>query len=529
VVKNRSCVNRPIEQVPEPDNDDDAGLTDHQQDQILGLQQKFKWGLAQVALIAKAVKASEDDVRRFLTPTAPKPDLHLIKPAADVGSLIGKVRSILQTADYDQVSLTQRYMDVGRLLHDIKKAICKHGEFEKLLAESFPDRSLSTLHEYMALAKGFEAADDTTKVQLIGLFKHGWAGVLEEIRRLKRGSRPRPGPLTNDISAIGYRILVSDCRVRLQELPDESVDCIITSPPYYRQRINDVLNLIWDGDPTCDHVWEMHPDKMRAPNSKVPYSQHLHHEYAEFEWGTCRKCGAWFGQLGLEPTPELYIRHLVQIFRELRRVLKKTGTLWINIGDSYENGRLRWIPHRLALALDDDGWIGRNEIIWQKGEGACESVTNRFTRNHEQVLFFAKSEKYEFDIEAIKEPAKYAHDRRNGQRVLYNGKCQGAAGTGQRGFVSISDTRIKRTVWNIPRQPTKFDHYGVMPEDLIEPPMLAGCPEGGVCLDPFGGVGSTALVALKHKRRAILIEASPQYEERLAARRIMEPLAEAAE
>jgi len=202
-------------------------------------------------------------------------------------------------------------------------------------------------------------------------------------------------------------------------------------------------------------------------------------------------------------------------------VLKQTGTLWINIGDGYDNGRLLWVPHRLATALDDDGWIGRNEIIWRKGEGAPENVTNRCARNHEQVLLFAKCRDYYFDIEVIKEPAKYADDPRNGRRVVYNGKCLGEDGTGQRGFVSISDTRIKRTVWNVIRQPTKFDHYAVMPEDLIEPMILAGCPEKGVVLDPFGGVGSTALVALKHNRRAILIELSPQYaaiaEERLAA------------
>jgi DNA modification methylase len=231
------------------------------------------------------------------------------------------------------------------------------------------------------------------------------------------------------------------------------------------------------------------------------------------ESGRCRRCGAWLGQLGLEPTPELYIRHLVQIFREVRRVLKPTGTLWIVVGDKYDDdGRLLWMPHKLAIALDADGWIGRNEIIWQKGEGAPEAVTNRCARNHEQILFFVKDRNYYFDADAIREPAKGAGDPRNGTRVVFNtGKCRGESGTGQRSFHSYSDTRIKRTVWNVIRQPTRFEHYAVMPRKLVEPMVRAGCPEGGVVLDPFGGLATTGLVANALGRRAVLIEVSPQY------------------
>src|SRR6266542_5558494 len=138
--------------------DDGAELTTTQQDQIRGLQQTYKWGLAQVALIAKAVKAPEEQVRQFLTPPKQPPDLHLVKPAPDIDSLIGNIRAILQLADHDHATLTQRYIDVGRLLNDLK-ATCKHGEFERLLTQSFPDRSLSTLHEYKTLATSFDAAD----------------------------------------------------------------------------------------------------------------------------------------------------------------------------------------------------------------------------------------------------------------------------------------------------------------------------------------------------------------------------------
>jgi hypothetical protein len=215
-----------VEHAPEPDNDDNGGLSDLQKDQITGLVQKFKWGSAQVADIARAVKASEEeDVRRFLAPPQ--------KPTLDVGALIDKVRNILQTADYDQVSLTHRYMDAGRHLHELK-AICQHGEFEKLLALSFPDRSLSTLHEYMALAKGFDAADDPAKVQLAGLFKHGWKAVLEEIRRLKR--RPKkPAPLIIPARLQErMQIIHGNC---LDILPTITEPHILISDPPYNQGI----------------------------------------------------------------------------------------------------------------------------------------------------------------------------------------------------------------------------------------------------------------------------------------------------
>jgi DNA modification methylase len=171
------------------------------------------------------------------------------------------------------------------------------------------------------------------------------------------------------------------------------------------------------------------------------------------------------------------------------------------------------MPHRLAIALDADGWIGRNEIIWQKGEGTCESVTNWCARNHEQVLLFAKCKTYDYDIATIKEPAKYANDRRKDRRIEYNGKYDGDNGRGQRStYYGIrSENRIKRDVWSIPTQSTKFDHCAPMPEKLVRPMVLAGCPKGGRVLDPFAGAGTVGLVANALDRNATLIEIWPKY------------------
>ena len=162
------------------------------------------------------------------------------------------------------------------------------------------------------------------------------------------------------------------------------------------------------------------------------------------------------GQFAREATPDLYIRKMIEVFREVRRVLRPDGTLWLNIGDSYaakaisgvcKPGELVGIPWRLALALSGDGWWLRSEIIWHKPNPMPESVKTRPTRCHEQVFLLAKGAKYFYDSEAVAEPAIWASDRRAGTgRIRYGGKRNGQKGTGQEIFVSISETRNKRTV-----------------------------------------------------------------------------------
>lgn len=252
------------------------------------------------------------------------------------------------------------------------------------------------------------------------------------------------------------------------------------------------------------------------------------------------------GQIGLEETPEAYVARLVEVFREVRRVLRDDGTLWLNLGDSYASGGrktrdgdkklpqrvsatrpqdglkpkdLIGIPWRVAFALQADGWYLRQEIIWAKPNPMPESVTDRCTKSHEQIFLLSKSPRYYFDSEAIKEPAvtteafrftdggvdkQRGHSRRH---AGFNGRyAEKIAAEG------VPTLRNRRSVWTVTTKPFKGAHFATFPPDLIEPCVLAGCPVGGTVLDPFGGSGTTAGVALKHGRKAILSELNPDYE-----------------
>lgn len=339
------------------------------------------------------------------------------------------------------------------------------------------------------------------------------------------------------------RILVGDCIRRLQELPEASVHCVVTSPPY---------------------------------------------------WGL-RDYGHQ-GQIGLEATWQEYIEHIVAVFREARRVLRNDGTLWLNLGDCYATGAgkvgdapgggaqgERWrggnegkhgrvgpqtqanrmpqeglkpkdlagMPWRVAFALQADGWYLRSDIIWHKPNPMPESVTDRPTKSHEYLFLLSKSERYYYDADAIKEPVEWEPQHRNVDSISKSFVPGAARHTGlhkrsgnkarrpaaERG-VPVADndstngavagsvpwhgtTRNKRTVWTVPTRPFSGAHFATFPPDLIEPCILAGCPEGGTVLDPFGGAGTTGLVAARHHRSAILIEINPEYAA-MAVRRIEE-------
>jgi DNA modification methylase len=296
------------------------------------------------------------------------------------------------------------------------------------------------------------------------------------------------------------------------------------------------------------------------------------------------------GQIGLEQTPEEYVQKLVEVFREVRRVLRDDGTLWLNLGDSYANdgkwggssggkhanalhgntgvGRgkthtglgpkqLIGIPWRVAFALQADGWYLRQEIIWAKPNPMPESVKDRCTKSHEQIFLLSKSPRYYFDQEAIKEPiaastktrlaqnveAQRGSDRvpgkTNGPMKAVRSKANSFKREGSKREQAIPgqtvgthrpdraeseydlDTRSKRDVWTVATRPFKGAHFAVFPPDLIEPCVLAGCPEGGVVLDPFMGSGTTAMVAKRNGRQYLGCELNPEYkpliEERLAA------------
>lgn len=219
------------------------------------------------------------------------------------------------------------------------------------------------------------------------------------------------------------------------------------------------------------------------------------------------------GQLGLEKTPEEYIENLVDVFRGVRDVLRDDGTLWLNLGDSYGKGKqLQGMPWRVALALQSDGWVLRQDIIWHKTNPMPESVTDRCTKSHEYIFLFSKSKRYYFDSKAIKEPQvtkKTATYRGTSGVHAYN-----AASGGHRdksGSYGDGETRNKRSVWSVTSRPYKGAHFATFPPDLITPCVLAGCPTDGIVLDPFMGSGTTAAVALTHGRQYIGCELNESY------------------
>jgi len=325
---------------------------------------------------------------------------------------------------------------------------------------------------------------------------------------------------------MSVRIMIGDCRARLAEMPDQSAQTCVTSPPYFGLR-----------------------------------------DYGHD------------GQIGLEPTPDEFVAAMVAVFREVRRVLRDDGTLWLNLGDSYAANRpyqapstkggskhsdsqaaggkaskvpvglkakdLIGIPWRVAFALQAEGWYLRQDIIWAKPNPMPESVQDRCTKAHEYIFLLSKGPRYHFDADAIAEGMADSSIARLAQNVELQagsnrvpGKTNGAmkavgrargippghaayASSDQSGLddVARGGRRNKRSVWTVATQPFKEAHFATYPPELIEPCILAGCPVGGTVLDPFGGAGTTGLVADRLGRDAVLIELNPEYAA-MALRRI---------
>ncbi|MNZ18484.1 Modification methylase DpnIIB [compost metagenome] len=320
-----------------------------------------------------------------------------------------------------------------------------------------------------------------------------------------------------------HQILVGDCLDLLRQIPDQTAHCCITSPPYYGLR----------------------------------------------DYGVD-------GQIGLEESPAGFIARLVEVFREVRRVLRSDGTCWVNMGDSYRpDKQLMGIPWRLALALQDDGWHLRQDIIWNKPNPMPESVRDRCTKAHEYLFLLSKSPRYYFDQGAIREPAgRSGKGNANGFRggayvnsstfdnatggkrtsvgnfatpagwdtsigegghgsFHRDGAARGsrrnsfareskytAGAHGQkaqhrpgRDDIDYSQTRNKRSVWTVATRGFSGAHFATFPPDLIRPCILAGTPRGGLVLDPFGGAGTAGLVAMQEGRRSLLLELNPEYAE----------------
>lgn len=323
----------------------------------------------------------------------------------------------------------------------------------------------------------------------------------------------------------------------LKLLEDESVDMCVTSPPYYGMR--DYGTGTWlGGDPNCPH---RRLSKYTGRENTGHHQIELAGNVGDAIYKTvCPLCGAVREdkQIGLEESPELYVQRLAGVFREVRRVLKKDGTLWLNIGDSYAgsgNGRnpdgtpnvtdgsinstnqgsivglipkrndgvakpkdLIGIPWMLAFALRDDGWYLRQDIIWHKPNPMPESVKDRCTKSHEYLFLLSKSDRYFYNFQAVQEES--VQDLMRYKKMPFKADSD-----------DVPSMRNKRDVWTVPVQPTKEAHFATFPEALIEPCILAGCREGWVVLDPFFGSGTTGRVAIKHGRGYIGIELNPQY------------------
>ena len=303
-------------------------------------------------------------------------------------------------------------------------------------------------------------------------------------------------------------IIIGDCLEVMKTLPEKSVQTCVTSPPYWGLR----------------------------------------------DYGVD-------GQLGLEKTPDEYVAKMVAVFREVRRVLKDDGTLWLNLGDTYAANRngspcpaetlaggvsgrgdkvanrgresgftpnrdpashglkhkdLVGIPWRVAFALQADGWYLRQDIIWHKPNPMPESVTDRCTKAHEYIFLLSKAEQYYYDADAVKEEATGRTDV--GKMSFRAGMNAGGWKDAERDKQSTSH-RNRRSVWTVSTRPFKEAHFATYPPKLIEPCILAGSREGDTVLDPFNGAGTTGLVSCQHGREYIGIELNPDYAE-IATRRI---------
>lgn len=304
------------------------------------------------------------------------------------------------------------------------------------------------------------------------------------------------------------KIYPGDCLEIMQTWPDAFVDCCVTSPPYWGFR----------------------------------------------DYGVD-------GQLGLEATPEEYVAKMVAVFREVKRVLKPSGNLWLNLGDSYAGGGrgggaenakqgtnkgslaevvrsgkfkdiqgiktkdLVGIPWMVAFALRQDGWYLRQDIIWHKPNPMPESVRDRCTKAHEYIFLLSKKAKYYCDMEAIREPLKDSmrmtrriFDPDNDERKQqYDGKSLSGQGINpntaeaMRKKIQEKGTANKRSVWTVTTKPYSEAHFATFPPDLIEPCILAGCPKDGLVLEPFMGSGTTAMVAYENNRTYIGCELNPEY------------------
>jgi len=337
----------------------------------------------------------------------------------------------------------------------------------------------------------------------------------------------------------------------IKTIPDNTADMIITSPPYWGLRDYNLPDTVFGNNYDCDHIWqeENHFLHRGSSVSKKLTAGVMNNEQASSN--ICSKCGAWKGQLGQEPDPRMYIDNLLEIFNECKRVVKDSGSVWVNLGDSYSANRsyqvdgtkqcqtsqpkvkqpqcknygikpksLIGIPDRFKIAMIDNGWICRNEIIWHKPNQMPSSAQDRFTVDFEKLYFFTKNEKYYFEQQL--EESEWAKLDKRAETGATLGKkgSQGIYAQNESGKYRKDKMRNMRCVWSINTKPLKEAHFAVYPEQLIEVPIISCCPENGLVLDIFFGSGTTGVVAKKLKRNYLGIDLNLSYIEDIAIKRI---------
>jgi DNA modification methylase len=349
------------------------------------------------------------------------------------------------------------------------------------------------------------------------------------------------------------QILTGDCREVLPTMEAGSVQCCVTSPPYWGLR--DYGTAQWEGgDAACEHT------STRRGYDSADKEATNRGSSRDPIYGNCRLCGARRidSQLGLEATPEEYIANMVAVFRAVWRVLRDDGTLWVNMGDSYagsntigwregnllKNGGnsnrdgvgrvpglkpkdLCMMPARLAMALQADGWYLRSEIVWAKPNPMPESVTDRPTKAHEMIYLLAKQERYFYDAEAIREESVTVNPRglspNPGVKNIALGKAGRSTTLGKWTQDDKLSGRNKHSVWTIATQPYAEAHFATFPEEIPKLCILAGSKLGDTVLDPFAGSGTVGKVAMELGRKAVLIELNPAYIELAEDRTFVTP------
>lgn len=363
--------------------------------------------------------------------------------------------------------------------------------------------------------------------------------------------------MTENIKDWTNEVHQGDVREKLQEMPEESVDMVITSPPYYGLRdYGEDVESVWGGEDGCEHEWnglsgirDSWSNSETLDDKKEGTSEGSYEQVSalEKESNYCSKCGAWRGQLGLEPSPVQFVSNITEICNEVYRVLKPKGNFYLNLGDTYAGGggisgvpddwdsastedREKYpdsvpardvefpdkckmmIPHRIAISLMDNGWICRNDIVWNKPNPMPESVTDRRSTKFEYVFHFVKEKEYYYNLDLIRKPyaevtkkrAKYSFDETNEYET-------GNAKEFSQETVTSKDGKNPGDIQEVTTANHSDAHFAVFPEELIKPHIKSSCPEDGIVLDPFIGSGTTAVVAEQLDRDWIGIDLNKDY------------------